>query len=193
VADRTVETPRALLMIDKALADKHSIAYEKTGVVPTSGAWTIAVQSTSVRHGFGNVPCAEFMSEVIRQAYQRAGYSVHDDFNAQKKNRLIWSDSAAVVNLSKALFIAGWVPWNTALYKPPTGAILMNAWGNTPGHAYISAGDDGRLIVDNGSPQGRDLRKTSQKIINMMYMTGLFFLPPGVSPERWDAPIRPVR
>lgn len=184
-ADRTVETPKSLLMIEKSLADQASIAFEQTGVIPPNGAWTIAVQSTAVRHGFPNVPCAEFMSEMIREAYQRAGYRLADDFNDAKKNRLIWSESAAVVNLSKNLNLAGWIPWDGAIYAPPVGAVLMNEAGTTPGHAYISAGDEGRFIVDNGSPQGRDLRKTSYKITNMMYRTGLFFLPPGVNPRKW--------
>ena len=55
---------------------------------------------------------------------------------------------------------AGWIPWDMADYRPPIGAIMMHGAGTTPGHTYISAGDDGRLIVDNGAPQGRDLRAT---------------------------------
>jgi hypothetical protein len=49
----------------------------------------------------------------------------------------------------------------------------------------MSAGDDGRTIIDNGSPQGRDLRKTIAKTMNSMFQSGLFFLPPGVNPKAW--------
>lgn len=185
VGDRTVETPKALIMIDKAQAQQLSIDFEKTGKIPLNGAWTIAVQATSVRHGFGNVPCAETMSEVLRQAYQRAGYRVTDDFNKTKGNQLIWSNTAAVVNFSKALFTAGWVPWDATKYRPMTGAFLMNGAGYTPGHTYMAAGLDGSLIFDNGAPQGRDLRKSSDSTIGMMYQNGVFFLPPGINPKPW--------
>lgn len=184
-ANRKVATPKAILMIDREAAMEHSIAFEKFGVIPFNGAWTIAVLATAVRHGFPNVPCAEFMSELLRQAYQRAGYAVTDDFNKQKKNQLIWSNTAAVVNFSKALYTAGWIPWETSKYRPITGALMMHVAGLSPGHTYISAGDDGRLIVDNGSPQGRDLRVTSEKTINLMYKSGVFFLPPGINPPKW--------
>lgn len=184
-ANRKVPTPKAILMIDREAAMEHSIAYEKFGVIPFNGAWTIAVLATAVRHGFPNVPCAEFMSELLRQAYQRAGYAVTDDFNKAKKNQLIWSNTAAVVNFSKALYTAGWIPWETSKYRPITGALMMHVAGQTPGHTYISAGDDGRLIVDNGSPQGRDLRVTTEKTINLMYKSGVFFLPPGINPPKW--------
>jgi hypothetical protein len=184
-SDRTVATPKSIIMIDKALALNLSIAFENTGAIPLYGAWSIAVLGTAVRHGFPNVPCAEFLSEQIREAYRRAGYNVTDDFNSTNHNELIWSQTSAVTNLASALNAAGWVPWDTVFYKPPPGAILMNAWGDTPGHAYISAGDDGRFIVDNGSPQGRNLRTTTAKTIEMMYQAGLFFLPPGINPPPW--------
>ena len=185
VVDRTVETPRSYLMVDSATAKSASLAYEKNGTVPLNGAWSIAVGQTAVRHGFQNVPCAEFQSELVREAYQRAGYRVSDDFNTSKGNKLIWSSSAAVVNFSMALYKAGWVAWDGTKYKPKTGAILMNGSGLSPGHTYISASDDGMIIVDNGAPQGRDLRKISQATIEMMFQTGVFFLPPGVNPSLW--------
>lgn len=185
VADRTVETPRSYLMIDAATAKAASLAYESNGTVALNGAWSIAVGQTAVRHGFQNVPCAEFQSELVREAYQRAGYRVSDDFNASKGNKLIWSSSAAVVNFSMALYKAGWVAWDGTKYKPKTGAILMNGSGLSPGHTYISASDDGMIIVDNGTPQGRDLRKTTQATIEMMFQTGVFFLPPGINPSLW--------
>jgi hypothetical protein len=184
-ADRTKPAPKAIIMIDKALAVQESLQYEADGTVPLNGAWTIATQATAVRHGFPNVPCAETMSEFLREAYERAGYSAADDFNDAKGNRLIWSGTSAVVNFSAALDKAGWVPWDARDYRPVTGALLMNANGNTPGHTYISAGEDGRFIVDNGSPQGRDLRTTVFKTIDIMYQTGVFFLPPGINPPRW--------
>lgn len=185
VADRTVATPKSYLMIDTTQAQTASLNYEKTGVIATNGAWSIAVGQTAVRHGFSNVPCAEFQSEILREAYQRAGYRTTDDFNTSKGNQLIWSNTAAVVNFSKALYTAGWVAWDATIYKPVTGAFLMNSAGESPGHTYIAASDDGLFIVDNGSPQARDLRKTSQSIIEMMYQTGVFFLPPGINPPTW--------
>ena len=62
---------------------------------------------------------------------------------------------------------------------------LMNEVGNSPGHTYISGGLNGQYVVDNGFPQGRNLRQTSDETIKIMYQTGLFILPPGVQPERW--------
>lgn len=183
--DRTKSTPKSYLMIDKTAATQWSVNFEKTGVISPTGAWTIATQATADRHGFPNVPCAEFQSELLREAYQRAGYRVTDDFNSSKGNPLIWSNTAAVVNFSMALYKAGWVPWNSLQYRPPVGAFLMNGSGLTPGHTYISGGDDGMIIVDNGAPQGRDLRKTTQSTIEMMFQTGVFFLPPGINPSVW--------
>ena len=184
-ADRTVQTPKSYLMMDQTVATQWSKDYESSRVISPLGAWSIAVNGTAVRHGFANTPCAEFMSEILREAYQRAGYAITDDFSAAKGNEIIWSSTAAVVNFSAALNKAGWVPWDTTLYKPPVGAFLMNGAGETPGHTYIAAGEDGRFIVDNGSPQGRDLRGTSKSIIEMMYQTGVFFLPPGINPDPW--------
>lgn len=185
VASRKVPTPRSLLMIDLPTANSRSLAFEKSGQTFADGAWTIAVKSTAVRHDFANVPCAEFQSEILRQAYFRAGYNHLEDFNKQKGNQLIWSNTAAVVNFSKALHTAGWIPWDTTVYRPPTGAFLMNGSGISPGHTYIAANDNGQLIMDNGSPQGRDLRQTSAKVIEMMYQTGVFFLPPTIVPSKW--------
>lgn len=183
--NRKVATPKSYLMVDKKVATQWSIDFEKKGVIPTSGAWTVATQATAVRHGFANVPCAEFQSELLRQAYQRAGYRVTDDFNKAKGNALIWSSTAAVVNYSMALYKAGWIPWDATQYRPITGSIMMNGAGYTPGHTYISGGDDGMIIVDNGAPQGRDLRKTTDRTISIMFQVGVFFLPPGISPPAW--------
>lgn len=184
-ADRSVETKKSYLMMDQAAATQASINFEKTGTISPVGAWTIAVNATAVRHGFPNVPCAEFQSEMLRQAYQRAGYCLTDDFNKTKGNEVIWSSTAAVVNFSMALYKAGWVPWDSTKYRPLTGAFMMHGAGYTPGHTFIAAGDDGRYIVDNGAPQGRDLRKTSDSTIAMMFQVGVFFLPPGINPPVW--------
>lgn len=183
--NRKVETPKSYLMMDKDKATQASINFEKTGVISTIGAWTIATQGTAVRHGFPNVPCAEFQSELLRQAYTRAGYRVTDDFNSSKGNQLIWSNTAAVANFSMGLFKAGWTAWDPTVYRPIVGSFLMHSSGLTPGHTYISAGDDGMIIVDNGAPQGRDLRKTTQKSIEIQFQTGVFFLPPGIIPPKW--------
>lgn len=184
--DRTRSTSKNYLFIDKNLARQYSMDYETIGTISDFGAWSIAVKSTAPRHGFAHVPCAEFVSELIRQAYKRAGYDVFKDFNSQKKNKLIWTETAAVVKLAQALFIAGWIPWELSKFKPLAGAPTMHFKATSPGHAYIAAGMDGRFIVDNGSPEGRDLGKTSDKIINMMYLGGVFFLPPGINPEAWE-------
>lgn len=190
ILDRSRPSARRNLFIDSGsssqdieLAKKHSISFENSGEIQTYGAWNIAVQGTAPRHGFPNVPCAEFMSEVIRQSYTRAGYRMGDDFKGS--NYLLWSNTAAVVNLAKALHASGWIPWDPAIYKPKAGAVAMNATANTPGHAYAVAGANGRFLVDNGSPKGRDLYKTSGKIIGMMFDMGVFFLPPGIIPDRW--------
>ena len=185
IANRTVVVPHSLLVVDKKTGLNCSVGYEQTGAICATGAWTIAVQETAVRHGFANTPCAEFMSEVIREAYTRAGYRVTDDFSSSRGNPLIWSSSAAVINLSAYLDKAGWIPWDSTKYRPVVGAVLMNGRGQTPGHTYMAAGNDGRFIIDNGAPQGRDLETTSEKNIGMMYQTGLFFLPPGVNPPTW--------
>lgn len=184
--DRTKLTSKNYLFMDKNLAKKFSIEYETKGIVNDLGAWSIAVKSTAPRHGFAHVPCAEFVSELIRQAYKRSGYNVFEDFNNQKKNKLIWSETAAVVKLAQALYIAGWIPWELSQFKPLSGAPTMHFKATSPGHAYISAGMNGRYIVDNGSPEGRDLGKTSDKTIKMMYLGGVFFLPPGIIPEAWS-------
>ena len=77
------------------------------------------------------------------------------------------------------------VPWEASKYVPPAGAFMMHASGQTPGHTYMIAGDEGRFIIDNGMPQGRDLRGTSKKILEIMYRHGVFFLPPGINPQAW--------
>jgi hypothetical protein len=184
-ADRKVETPKQLILIDSAAAKKYSIAYETNGTVAYNGAWSIAVGATAVRHGFANVPCAEFMSEMIREAYQRAGYSASTDFSAQHGDQLIWSKTASVQGLSSALHAAGWVAWEPSKFRPPTGAIMMHGSAMSPGHTFMAGGDDGQIVIDNGSPQGRDLRTTSASTLNLMYRNGVFFLPPGILPKAW--------
>ncbi|MCO5144314.1 MAG: hypothetical protein M9962_14600 [Oligoflexia bacterium] len=194
IADRTQEKDRRHLFIDSgssqqdvALARRYSQEFEDTGQSKSFGAWSIAVQGTAPRHGFGNVPCAEFASEAIRQAYTKAGYAMADDFKGD--SYLIWSNTAAVVNLATALFKSGWIPWDSYEYKPMVGSVGTHAQAAYPGHAYLMAGENGRFIVDNGSPRGRDLWKTgssSRDIIGMMYDHGVFFLPPGIIPERWN-------
>lgn len=187
VSDRTRAIPRDLLIIDKAVAETQSLDFEKNKTVQKKGAWSIAVNGTAKRNGFEEVPCAEFVSEVIRQAYARAGYSHFDDFNAKNNNTLNYENGAAMVRyLSLYLARAGWIPWDAAKYAPSMGAIIMHTTGISPGHTYISAGSNGRFIIDNSSPQGRDLRIATGNTIELMYQHGVFFLPPGFSPERWE-------
>jgi hypothetical protein len=183
--NRQEQTPTDYLFTTVELANKYTIAFENSGATQPKGAWTMAVKSTAVRHGFPNVPCAEFMSEMIRQAYTRSGYDFKEDFNNQKDNYLIWDKTAAVVNLANSLHKAGWIPWELSKYAPPTGAIMMHEQATSPGHTYMAAGDDGRFVVDNGSPAGRDLRKTTKKTIEIMFKGGVFFLPPGILPRVW--------
>lgn len=186
--DRTKPTDKSLLIIDRTQAVQFSIDFETTGAVQQRGAWSIAVLGTATRHDFANVPCAEFMSEILRQAYARAGYSHTQDFNASKDNVLSFAGGAARVELFSAyLYRAGWIPWDPKTYIPPAGAFMMNGSGLSPGHAYMSAGDNGRFIIDNGMPQGRDLRATSDNLNKNSYQNGVFFLPPGFVPVKWPA------
>ena len=182
---REKPAPRDLMMMNRALAQFHSVEFERSGLVAPKGAWSIAVAVTAVRHGFANTPCAEFASEVIRQAYKRAGYDITEDFNKDKRNQLIWHKTASVRGLSRALFKAGWTVWSTKDYRPPVGAVMLNGVGQTPGHVFFAAGHDGRWIVDNGSPQGRDLQKAQLKTLTNLYKAGAFMLPPGITPRPW--------
>lgn len=186
--DRSVESPKLMMNIPIAEARKRSIAYDKSGVISKVGAWTIALKGTAARYGFSNRPCAEFVGEVVRQAYARAGYAVTDDFNKARKN--VFSSrggASSVTNLSLYLNRAGWVPWDASKYIPVTGAPMMHMAGVSPGHAYLSGGERGRYIVDNANPQGRDLGQYSRKRIAYMYMHGVFFLPPGIVPAAWES------
>lgn len=185
VANREVKTPRKLLMIPRDEAIRWSKDIERGKPGPGNGAWTIAVLGTAPRNGFSRVPCAEFVSEVIREAYVRAGYDVFKDFNKSRGNQLIWHETAGVIGLRRSLVKAGWVPWATAEFRPPTGAVMMNGAGESPGHAYLAGGRDGRLIIDNGSPQGRDVGRAGERIVRNMYQSQIFLLPPGIQPKPW--------
>jgi hypothetical protein len=177
-------TSKRILFSNLERATQDIDQFESEGVVTSEGAWTKAVKVTAVKHGFPNVPCAEFASEILRQSYRRAGYHHQDDFNLESDNPLIWSNTASVKFLGQAVFKAGWIPWDTADYIPPVGALMLNAEGLSPGHAYWNAGKGGLWIVDNGSPRGRDLSVTSDATIKMMYQHGVFFLPPGILPKK---------
>ena len=173
-----------LLFIDK---DKASDLVDKFEADPLHelspvGAYTMAVNVTAVRHKFPQTPCAEFMSEIIRQAYKRAGYDLAADFSPEKKSQLIWSHTALVTTLGNSLLRAGWTVWDNTKFHPPVGAILMHTAGTSPSHTYMSAGDDGNFIIDNAHPRGFDLRTAPQKLIDFEYSTGAFFLPPGQVP-----------
>jgi hypothetical protein len=48
----------------------------------------------------------------------------------------------------------------------------------------MAAGADGRIVVDNGSPAGRQLGRTADKTIKMLHYGGVYFLPLGIIPER---------
>lgn len=187
-ANRRKRTPKKILMIDPNEAQVRSSAFAKSGSVFSDGAWTVAVKGTAKRYGFEETPCAEFVSEVLRQAYQRAGHSHYEDFNEKNHNQLDFQHGgSAVAFLAKHLNKAGWVPWEATEYIPPAGAIMMHEMAQTPGHTYLIAGDYGRFIVDNGSPAGRDLRVSSAGNIGMLYKHGVFFLPPGFRPKPWSS------
>jgi len=187
VANVNAGVERRLLFVDKKDALEWSKRFENDRVSPSEGAHTVAVEATAPRHGFGNRPCAEFMSEIIRQAYKRAEISLKEDFNTQDGNELIWSETASVEGLRGALLKAGWTMWDTTEYKPLVGAVMMHQVGDTPGHTYMSGSENGMIVIDNGSPRGRDLRKSTQKIIRFMYHGGLFLLPPGITPTKWSS------
>jgi hypothetical protein len=164
------------------------------GFSPAYGAWDVAIYGTATRLGFPQAPCAEFVSEVIRQAYVRAGFSHDEDFSYTIEGRLIftpWQNGIygpqSVKGLSDRLVIAGWIPWDPSKYQPVTGAIAMALDSSTPGHTYIVGGKKGRYIVDNGNPKGMDLGKTTLKLSRFkdMYGMGTFFLPPGITPALW--------
>lgn len=201
-ANRTIETPASLVYLSEDSGDDlQSIAralslqtINEYGFSPAYGAWDVAIYGTATRLGFAHAPCAEFMSEVIRQAYARAGYSHDEDFAYTIRDRLIftpWQNDIygpqAVRGLADRLANAGWIPWDPSVYKPALGAIGMalDAW--TPGHTYIMAGLNGQFIVDNGNPRGLDLRLSSLSLSRFkdMYGHGVFFLPPGITPEKW--------
>lgn len=177
-------------------ANSWSIRIEENyGVSPLFGAWDVAVLGTARRKKFEPTPCAEFASEVIRQAYKRAGYEFADDFKPGMHTRLAvifhkstWGPQS-VRGLGDRLAKAGWIPWDPTRYRPVTGAIGMHGEATTPGHAYIIGGSDGSIIVDNGHPLGLDLRTTSTKhktnFIPRQYSHSVFWLPPGILPEAW--------
>ncbi len=201
-ADRTNPTPSNLVYLDvgegqssEALARSLSLqTMDDYGFSPAYGAWDVAIYGTATRLGFAHAPCAEFVSEVLRQAYARAGYSHADDFNESIREQLIftpWQNNIfgpqSVRGLADRLALAGWIPWDPSVYRAPVGAIAMalDAW--TPGHTYMVAREGGQFIVDNGNPRGLDLRASplSLRKYRDMYGMGVFFLPAGITPARW--------
>ena len=185
VADIRNAVPAQILFISNKLATELSEKFEKEGSISQVGAWTIALEGTARRHGFENAPCAEFMSELIRQAYARAGYDPTEDFSQAKGNALIYTFTASVTGLGAALLRSGWSVWDASRFRPPMGAILVHTIGQSPSHTYMAAGLDGSLIVDNSAPRGRDLRQSSDKVLRLAYQTGAFYLPPGQIPPAW--------
>jgi|GEM_PF-5772027 len=203
-SNRETTTPARLLYLPSASSQSRSRQVMATnlsrqimssyGFSPAYGAWDVAIYGTANRLGFPQAPCAEFVSEVIRQAYSRAGHSHDEDFQYTIEGRLIftpWQNGIygpqSVRGLSNRLVLAGWVPWDPTKYRPMTGAIAMALDSSTPGHTYIVGGKLGRYIVDNGNPKGLDLGRTSLKLSRFkdMYGMGTFFLPPGITPARW--------
>lgn len=201
-ADRANPTPSNLVYLEvgegessEALARSLSLqTMNDYGFSPAYGAWDVAIYGTATRLGFAHAPCAEFVSEAVRQAYARAGYSHADDFKEGIREQLIftpWQNNIfgpqSVRGLADRLVLAGWIPWDPSVYRPPVGAVAMalDAW--TPGHTYLIARDGGQFIVDNGNPRGLDLRGVPLALRKYrdMYGIGVFFLPPGITPSRW--------
>jgi hypothetical protein len=187
--------------------------YFKLGKVSDFGAHSIAVKGIAVKRKFADTPCAEFVSEVIRQAYSRAGYDHKEDFNVDNKNPLqsffsyknqsggtTVRNGASVQGLTESLYLAGWIPWSADEYIPPIGAVMAAQRATSPGHIYFIGGHNGLVIVDNGAPRGRDLRQQSTKYLawtgeykkgksNLGVWThSVFFLPPGMTPQKWPVP-----
>jgi|GEM_PF-1710453 len=180
------EQMKSLLILPLEQAKILSVRFEQEGLISPKGAWSISVKGTAVRRGFPDRPCAEYVSEVIRQAYERAGYSVTQDFNPDRGQALIYHQTASVFGLSATLYNVGWVAWDAAIYRPLNGAVVMHGNGMSPGHVYFAIADNGLIISDNGSPLGKDLRKTTPADIDYQYQSGVFFLPPGINPHLWD-------
>ena len=67
----------------------------------------------------------------------------------------------------------------------------------SPGHIYFVGGYNGFIIVDNGAPQGRDIRTQPERYLAWsgkdangksnkgVWTNSVFFLPPGMTPKRW--------
>ncbi len=201
-ADRTTPTESNLVYLQvgdsedsEAIARSLSLqTMNDYGFSPAYGAWDIAIYGTATRLGFAHAPCAEFVSEVVRQAYARAGYSHADDFKESIREQLIftpWQNNIfgpqSVRGLADRLAAAGWIPWDPSVYRPPVGSIAMalDAW--TPGHTYLIGRNGGQFIVDNGNPRGLDLRQSPLALRKFrdMYGHGVFFLPPGITPTKW--------
>lgn len=201
-SDRTTPTESNLVYLQvgpgedsEAIARTLSLqTMNDYGFSPAYGAWDVAIYGTATRLGFAHAPCAEFVSEVLRQAYVRAGYSHSDDFKETIAKQLIftpWQNNIfgpqSVRGLADRLTLAGWIPWDPSLYRAPVGAIGMalDAW--TPGHTYLIGRSGGGFIVDNGNPRGLDLKETNLSVRKFrdMYGHGVFFLPPGITPARW--------
>ena len=141
--------------------------------------------------------CAEFMSELIRQAYVRAGrkypdlkIDYKDEFD-RKGFPLDHAHTPSVETLAVFLDAAGWVPWDSAEFRPKKGAIIVHD-GVHKGHIYMSAADDGTTIIDSGQPRGRNLRVRAEArtsgipdLIDFQYKNSVFFLPPGINPNPW--------
>lgn len=200
-ADRTREFDLKYLYIgsynraeDFEQAREWSTFGEKNyGLSAMFGAWDVAVIGTAQRLGFGATPCAEFASEVIRQAYKRAGYDFTKDFKPGLHTQLVvtFDKNTWGRGLGERLAKAGWIPWDPTRIMPMTGAIAMHGEATTPGHTYIIGGADGRIIVDNAHPLGLDLRGTSKRhktnFIPRQYLHSVFWLPPGILPQAWES------
>ena len=184
--DRTQPTPRSYYILSEdweknKKAFSLSIDFETKGKIYPNGAYTIANQGTAERQGWGDLPCAESAAEIVRQAYQRAGYNFFDDFNRKDGDPIEHSIRWHVGILARALVAGGWIPWDYTMYRPPVGAVLVSTrplelnsseyepylddhfMDSMEGHVYIAAGFDGEFVVDNGGyERGRDLRLAPQ-------------------------------
>ncbi len=141
-------------------------------------------------HGYGDTPCAEVQSAVLRNVFARTGGNSN------------FAGSPLVTDLNKILSDMGWIVWDPSMFFPTPGGIGMHTNGISPSHTYLIAGlpenaaknipgigndygeyANGRYILDNASGEGRDLKNVSGEVIAKQYNTGAFWLPPGIVPH----------
>ncbi len=150
-----------------------------------------AGQRIANKRGYGNTPCAEVQSEVLRRVFKKVG--AHEEFEG----------SPLVTTLNTLLARLGWIVWDPNEYYPTPGAVGMHTRGISPSHTYLigglpenaekgirAAGFDfgeyafGRYVLDNSSAMGKDIKILTAREVAFQYNTGAFWLPPGIVPAK---------